>query len=246
MLDKKIILLISLILASFVYASVSDSDLDGVPDENDKCSGSKTTIVDINGCSCEQKNCIDHGDECTILCGEQAGEAVCNLWDYEKCGFELEEDLDLSIGDVIDDELVDDIILDEELQDDFVPNDEILDLGVPPNPIIPGVGLQDESVPEDSSKENIVSDKEQFSEEESNVPDIIAVTLGLAIFGIGVPVFLWMQNKDKKQRGILTNYLESNLNKGYPSQILKQQLLNHGWDHDSVDKAFEDLIKRKF
>lgn len=94
-LDNKkrwmVCLMIFIAVSSFAYA-VADADKDGIPDSEDSCSGSETTVVDIIGCSCSQKlaaggiwSCSDDGNECTKTCGELGGKAYCNLWDYTIC-----------------------------------------------------------------------------------------------------------------------------------------------------------------
>lgn len=93
-LRKLILGIFFVCLINVVFAGVQDSDMDGVPDANDKCAGSDTIIVDLNGCSCSQKTdslcfnylkyqeaecCINDQDKSTELCGEEGGKAVCNL-----------------------------------------------------------------------------------------------------------------------------------------------------------------------
>lgn len=62
-----------LLLLNVSYASVPDSDQDGVPDGNDLCPNSQTNAVDQFGCSCAQKNCPSDNnpntDDCTIING---------------------------------------------------------------------------------------------------------------------------------------------------------------------------------
>ncbi len=51
-----LLLIIFVMLSAYVsYATVPDADGDGVPDADDKCSGSLTTVVDQFGCTCAQK-----------------------------------------------------------------------------------------------------------------------------------------------------------------------------------------------
>ena len=79
---KKIIFLLFFILALFAsvgYAAVPDSDQDGVPDANDQCPDSNTTVVDQFGCSCQQKNCPSDNNVCTDDCSVVNGLANCGF-----------------------------------------------------------------------------------------------------------------------------------------------------------------------
>ena len=92
-LDKKIICLIMIVILSSLAYAIADADQDGVPDSEDQCAGSDTTVVDILGCSCSQKTngcaenwcCLDDGNTCTDSCGQIGGKAYCNLWNYNLC-----------------------------------------------------------------------------------------------------------------------------------------------------------------
>lgn len=55
-----------------------DKDLDGIPDYSDRCQDSNSTIVDVNGCSCSQKNCPGMSCEQSVL-----AEAVCRPTCYD-------------------------------------------------------------------------------------------------------------------------------------------------------------------
>ena len=75
-------LFLSILLVPF-SASVPDADLDGVPDANDNCPNSDSTVVDQFGCTCEQKNCITDDNPCTDDCGIVRGLPSCGTF-YNK------------------------------------------------------------------------------------------------------------------------------------------------------------------
>jgi hypothetical protein len=95
-----IIILMLIFIIPIVYAGVLDSDADGVPEDEDVCSNSITDLVDINGCSCEQKTdvncstkypnavcCKDEKNPCIDNCGVVDLKAVCNVTnDKNYCG----------------------------------------------------------------------------------------------------------------------------------------------------------------
>ena len=78
-------LILFILVIKYSYASVPDSDFDGVPDVDsndntlDKCPNSLTHVVDQFGCSCEQKNCPSDNNECTDDCGVINGLTTCNV-----------------------------------------------------------------------------------------------------------------------------------------------------------------------
>src|SRR3989338_4501827 len=76
---KKSVLLFVLVLPLILTIShaVPDADSDGVPDEDDRCPNSDTTIVDQFGCACSQKNCVADDNPCTDDCRAINGIAVC-------------------------------------------------------------------------------------------------------------------------------------------------------------------------
>ncbi|NQV09388.1 S8 family serine peptidase [Candidatus Woesearchaeota archaeon] len=80
-LTKSVLFLI--VLISFVYIVQApplflvDSDNDGILDIEDNCVDTiEGAPVDPNGCSCNQKTCVDDGNPCTDLCG--GSRATCN------------------------------------------------------------------------------------------------------------------------------------------------------------------------
>lgn len=68
-----------LLLISFSYAVVPDADQDGVPDAEDRCQNSQTTLVDQFGCSCAQKNCPNDNNPCTNDCSAVNGIVTCGF-----------------------------------------------------------------------------------------------------------------------------------------------------------------------
>ncbi len=91
-----LVFLMILLLASLSFAAVPDADKDGVPDSQDYCPGSLSTVVDQYGCTCAQKTNINyceqgartsapiccHSDNnpCTDDCSaNDIGKAACNL-----------------------------------------------------------------------------------------------------------------------------------------------------------------------
>ena len=87
------ILILGLIVLPLGLA-VPDEDSDGVPDAADQCLGSLTSIVDLTGCSCDQKLvedcsgpwcCVPDLDSCTSGCAESDFLAACNVFDASAC-----------------------------------------------------------------------------------------------------------------------------------------------------------------
>jgi len=68
---KLAFLIMILITCSIVAAAVVDLDVDGIPDNNDKCPNSASDIVDRSGCDCAQKLSPDC-DSSVITCCEVA------------------------------------------------------------------------------------------------------------------------------------------------------------------------------
>ena len=75
--DALIFFLVIFLLIPF-SAAVPDADQDGVPDPQDKCPASDSTVVDQFGCSCSQKNCVPDDNPCTDDCGVINNLPVCN------------------------------------------------------------------------------------------------------------------------------------------------------------------------
>ena len=87
------ILILGLIVLPLGLA-VPDEDSDGVPDDADQCLGSQTSVVDLTGCSCDQKLvedcsgpwcCVPDLDSCTSGCAESDFLAACNVFDASAC-----------------------------------------------------------------------------------------------------------------------------------------------------------------
>ena len=75
-----LLFLIGILFVSIIYAAVSDSDQDGVPDANDRCPDSDTTVVDQFGCSCSQKDCPNDNNPCTDDCSIIDGLPTCGAF----------------------------------------------------------------------------------------------------------------------------------------------------------------------
>ncbi len=81
MTKTKICFLFASIIFIFSVNAVPDSDFDGVPDADDRCPNSETTIADQFGCTCSQKNCASDNNPCTDDCAVVEGLASCNVID---------------------------------------------------------------------------------------------------------------------------------------------------------------------
>ncbi len=91
-------ILVFLLLTILSNAAVPDSDKDGVPDSDDRCSNSETTQVDQFGCSCAQKTlsdckskfpnavcCAPDNNPCTDDCiADNVGRVSCSYFPNEK------------------------------------------------------------------------------------------------------------------------------------------------------------------
>ena len=84
---KKIVFMVILVLlfSTLSYSLEQDADRDGVPDAEDRCANTQTTIVDQFGCSCAQKSCTPDNNPCTDDCGSANGLAACNVPNNEPC-----------------------------------------------------------------------------------------------------------------------------------------------------------------
>ncbi|GEM_PF-3087554 len=75
-----VFLVLAISFAGISNAQVADSDRDGVPDAQDRCSNSQTTVVDQYGCTCAQKNCPSDNNPCADDCGpNNLGRAECGI-----------------------------------------------------------------------------------------------------------------------------------------------------------------------
>ncbi len=71
---------ISLLLVNISYSGPPDADGDGVPDTDDLCPGSTTTVVDQFGCSCAQKT-----QTTPTTCASAYPQATCCTVDTNEC-----------------------------------------------------------------------------------------------------------------------------------------------------------------
>lgn len=71
-----------------------DDDMDGVPDNFDKCLGSRSSIVDVQGCDCDQKSAGCRNEN--LGCIEQEGIAVCAPTCYD--GIQNQDETDVDCG----------------------------------------------------------------------------------------------------------------------------------------------------
>jgi len=255
-LDKKLLLiLILLTIINIAFAGVPDSDLDGVSNQNDKCDDSKTTVVDRDGCSCRQKTalecsvncCVEDTNPCTQLCGENAGQAVCNLLDYE-CAKELEKEQskksDIKTGQAYEPpENEKEILSPEELE-----KREMLE-----NKIIK------EEVIEKQEKTDIIEDRKQttgqayksknlkelFSKDSNTIVKTV-IWIVIILFALFIGVFLFLYLEKRRKRMIpLKGYLKQNLAKGYSIDSLKQELQKQGWNSKEIGKTYDVILKEK-
>src|SRR3989338_3598025 len=87
MIKKFILLLFLFLILINLSSAVPDLDQDGVPDANDNCPNSDSTVVDQFGCSCEQKNCplVDANKPCISRCGVINGIPTCGAYNNNEC-----------------------------------------------------------------------------------------------------------------------------------------------------------------
>jgi len=237
---------------SLTYAIVIDDDSDGVPDSDDKCLGSLSDLVDINGCDCEQKT----GDGCDgSWCCEE--EEFCDEYEFRaRCVRDSDEDGVFDISDRCSDTSGSDvgdygcscsqIECDDKNQctDDLCNEAECVFVNNDDNDCGEGKKCQEGECVEVYPVTLLRAEPKK--EEEKFAPNNYVwsfVLLAMASAVIVATAILHRGNTKKRKYAEseerLKNYVMFHLNRGYPPHHIRWHLLNQGWEQEFVDNIFK-------